>query len=92
MEQPAEVDDEIAELFPYDVLPFNRDVQLPVVIRDATVSENFTRLFFSARQYDETASRWQLCAPHESGRVLFPRAQYGSAQEHAGGARSDSIG
>lgn len=45
MEQPAEVDDEIAELFPYDVLPFNRDVQLPVVIRDATVSEKFTRLF-----------------------------------------------
>jgi hypothetical protein len=60
MEQPAELDDEIAELFPYDVLSFNRDIQLPVVIRDATVSENFTRLFFSARQYDETASRWAV--------------------------------
>ena len=92
MEQSAAVEDKIAELFPYDVLPFNRDIQLPVVSGMRSFLKNLPGFFFSARQYDETASRWQLCAPHESGRVLFPRAQYVSAQEHAGGARSDGIG
>lgn len=45
MEQPAEIDDEIAELFLYDAFLFN--VRL-AVIRGATVSETFTGFFSSS--------------------------------------------
>ena len=70
IEQLAEVDDEIAELFLNDALPSN--AQLAVAIRRATVSLKFSPVFLGSgdKEYSNTTpTRWCLCVPRRSGRT-----------------------